>query len=97
MCRPLSPELGALSDLDMPGCTVLYGQHNASVHHIRGSVSVAALSNALWPQQNQAPRHAQDCLCLAAEHRHESAAQPDVFKGKHPQDALLRLLGFRFA
>lgn len=44
--------VGALFDLDLLGCAFLYGQYNASVHDISGSVSVAALSDALWTEQD---------------------------------------------
>lgn len=56
-CRPLSAELGALPDLDLPGRVVLHGEHNASVHHIGRSLSLTALPHAIRSQQDASTGH----------------------------------------
>lgn len=81
--RIFSLGLGALPDLDLFGCALLYGQYNALVYHFCGSISVAALSDALRAEQDTQTGHFENSVCVAAIHRHESAAEFDVFEGEY--------------
>jgi len=48
--RILPAGLGALPDLDLPGCPFLHGQHHAPVHHLRGPLFIATLPYEVWPE-----------------------------------------------
>jgi len=48
--RILPAGLGALPDLDLPGCPFLHGQHHAPVHHLRGPLFIATLPYEIWPE-----------------------------------------------
>lgn len=80
--RVLSARLGALPDLDLPGRSLLHGQHNAPVHNLRGPLFVAALPDEIRTEQNAAESHPQNCIRLASEHRHEPALELDVLEGE---------------
>lgn len=50
LCRLLSVELVVVPRLDLSGCALLYGQYNASMYHLRRSLLITGLSNALRPE-----------------------------------------------
>lgn len=53
------------------------------MHHIGGSLSLAALPHAIRSQQDASTGHPKDCLCLAAKHCDESTAESHVLQGEH--------------
>lgn len=70
-----------LFSVDMFGRAVLYGQHNAFVYNIDRSISLAAISDAIWPKQDTETSHGENYLRVVAIDRDEFAAESDVFEG----------------
>lgn len=67
--------------MDLSGCAVLHRQHHAPVHHLGGSIPVAAVPDAVRSEQNPEAGRAQNQLRVAAVDCDEPAAQSDVLEG----------------
>lgn len=55
------------------------------MHHKRGPLSESALSDEVWPQQDQAQGDSEDHHCVAPQHRDEPTAELNVLEGKPPR------------
>lgn len=81
LCRSFSATVGTLPGLDMPGRPVLHSKHHAPVHNFDRSISVIAVSDAIWPQQNEKACNGENYFRMASVDCYESAIESDVFKG----------------
>lgn len=86
-CRSFSAPVGTLSGLDMPGRPILHSKHHAPVHNFDRSISVIAVSDAIWPQQNEKTCNCENYFRMASVDCNESAAESDVFKGNELERA----------
>lgn len=71
----------------MPGRPVLHSKHHAPVHNFDRSISVVAVSDAIWPQQNEKTCYSENYFRVASVDCNESAAEFDVFKGNEHERA----------
>lgn len=70
-----------LPGVDMPGRAVLHGVDNAPDDDQRRPLPIAALPDEVRKEQDPQARHPQDRVRVAAVHRDESAAEPNVQPG----------------
>lgn len=68
--------------MDLPGCIILHGQHNALVHDQRGPVLEPPVSDEVRPKQDTAKSDTENCVRVAVVDSDEFAIEPNVFKSK---------------
>lgn len=52
------------------------------MHHFSRSIPVAALSDAVWPEQNSKKGDTENCVCVAVIDSNEFTIKLNVLKGK---------------
>lgn len=80
----------------MPRRAVLHREHNALVHHKRGSLPESALSDEVRTEQDQAKGDPEDHHRVAPQHRDEPALELNVLEGK-PRPIVVASLTLRIA
>jgi hypothetical protein len=66
----------------MFGRALLHGKHHAPLYDINRSLFVAALSDAVWTQQDSPESRTENILRMAIVNCNEPASELNVFEGK---------------